>query len=481
MTTESHADLGNEIASLSARLSKLIADVQVVAARHKTATRLSSFAQRLTEAQRTLDGGDKPLDESQVDWLTFAAVLKRHRKAAGLGQKELGARIGVSTSYVRAFESGTRRPTVRVLMRLLSVQALGISLDDLAPRTAGVHPSIWLAPEYDPRELLADLCERLSGSGCSLEQTYAYLDTQCASDYLALTNQASYQVDEAEKIKPIDQLARLIASSVRTEWLDLVALGCGDARRECSLVQAIQKQANGRFKIRLLLLDISHALLTEGYKHACSVLRDVTIIALQGSFHELPQYPILVGDQRARVLTMFGNTLANLDNELRFFRDTLAGASLGDYFLLDYTQALGSSERADEIRLADPAVVEVRESHRKWLTGIFQRYCKGMRSVDISIELNTDCVVRGSYELAYVAKVDVGELSPPKRFVVLRIRRYDGEQLQHSLGRTGWSIVKRLKFGVKGSNHLHFMLLRRELQSDLRRTDYLPAADSLTH
>lgn len=476
MPNASSPTLETDIAHLRSGLKRLSDDAQSVAERHKSATRLQNFVQRLSEASRSLGGEEKPVDESQVDWLNFGAVLRRHRKAALLGQKELGALIDVSASYIRAFENGTRRPGIKVLMRLLTLGSLRMSLDDLAPRTAGVYPALWLAPKYDPREMLADLCGKLAGSGCSLEQTYSYLDTQSASDFLSLTNQSDYQVGEWDRSKPIEQFAKQIAASVTTEWLDVVALGCGDAKKECALVNSLMRHSEGRFKIRLLLLDISHALLTEGYKRACAVLRDVTIVALQGSFHELAQYPIFF-EQRNRVLTMLGNTLANLDTELRFFRDTLAGASLGDFFILDFTQALGDPERPEEILASDSALNGVRDMHERWITGIFQRYCREMRGIEINIELNTDCVVRGSYELSYVARVDVGETSPPKRFVVFRIRRYDGALLERSLARTGWAQVKRLNFGANGSNKLQLMLLRKEPARDVRRST-LPEAEA---
>ena len=96
----------------------------------------------------------------------------------------------------------------------------------------------------------------------------------------------------------------------------------------------------------------------------------------------------------------------------------------------------------------------------------------------MDIELNTDCAIRGSYELSYVARVDVGAASPTKRFVVFRIRRYDGDLLERSLAKTGWAQVKRLNFGASGSNKLQLMLLRREPGSDARRIPLpVPAAE----
>lgn len=472
----------SDLAALLAGLNKLIEDARSAAERNKSANpQIQSFARKLAEAGRSLGGEPEPVDENQVDWAKFGKVLRAHRKAADLAQKELASMLGVSTSYFRMFENGTRKPPIKVLMRILSCPSLGITFEDLAAPAAGVHPFLWLAPQYDPREMLADLCDRLAGAGCSLEQTYAYLDTQSASDFLALCRLPTYGV-APERSQPFDQIAKTLAASVDCEWLDVVALGCGDAKQECMLVQDIVRHARGRFKVRLLLLDISHALLTEGYKHACSVLQSVTIVALQGNFHEIAQYPIFSEHGRARVLTMLGNTLANLENEVRFFRDNLAGASLGDYFLLDFTSAFAPPEQPDDIYRLDPALEGIRDIHKTWLTGNFYRYCREMKSVDIEVELNTDCIVKGSYELVYIANIHLKDShGPPKRFVVQRVRRYDSQLLSAGLRRNGWGTVKQLPFGEQGSNRLQLMLLRREAAEPATSTRMLVSSDGARH
>lgn len=58
--------------------------------------------------------------------LSFAALLKRSRRAAGLTQEELAARVGYSTAYLSKLEQGTRRPlalTVEVLAEALHLAA----------------------------------------------------------------------------------------------------------------------------------------------------------------------------------------------------------------------------------------------------------------------------------------------------------------------------------------------------------------------
>ena len=64
--------------------------------------------------------------------VTAGAVLRQARSTAGLTQRELARRAGVSQSVVAAYESGTREPSLATLAAL--VEATGISLTlDLGP------------------------------------------------------------------------------------------------------------------------------------------------------------------------------------------------------------------------------------------------------------------------------------------------------------------------------------------------------------
>ena len=158
-------------------------------------------------------------------------------------------------------------------------------------------------------------------------------------------------------------------------------------------------------------MDISHTLLTEGHNHTKAVLGDsvTNIIALHGDFHQLSQYPLFShGDKRTRtrVFTLLGCTMANLDNEVRFFRDTMNAAAPGDFFVADYTNAYATPEEPEKIQQLDPSFQSgMRTTHKMWLGGPIYRYCKGARDIEFAVELSTDCIVRGSYELTFVANV----------------------------------------------------------------------------
>jgi uncharacterized SAM-dependent methyltransferase len=60
---------------------------------------------------------------------------------------------------------------------------------------------------------------------------------------------------------------------------------------------------------------------------------------LQGNFHGLGHYPQVsyapAKGRRRRIYTMLGNTLANLDNEPRFFKHCMSHCQPGDFLVLD--------------------------------------------------------------------------------------------------------------------------------------------------
>lgn len=58
--------------------------------------------------------------------------IKQLREAAGLSQRELGERIGVSGPAVAMWESGENRPSLTNLEKLADV--LGVSIDAILGR-----------------------------------------------------------------------------------------------------------------------------------------------------------------------------------------------------------------------------------------------------------------------------------------------------------------------------------------------------------
>lgn len=429
----------------------------------------------LQKAQVCLRGGDdeeEPWVDGSVklDWARLAKQLKRKRMQANLGQKELAELIDISEAMIRAIESGQRKPSREVLLRLLASPPLGLRLEDITADPTGdsIIPTSWLAPHYDPAQLITSMVEQLNSSGGSLEQTTAYLDYQSAKDCLDIFNSQSY-LDAFADTAALERVALRIVQEAGAGGLDVIALGCGDAKRESKLVEYLVQHGrrHGITDVRLFLLDISHLLLILGHNNARELLgKSVqSIIALHGNFHDLPKYPLYSEKDiqtRTRVFTMLGCTLANLDNEVRFFRDTMSSAAKGDFFVMDFTNAYASSDSPEQIRAADPQCLHgIRSSYQTWLAGPLRRYNQGVTELELSIDVNTDCTVRGSYELAYIAHVAVSGAPAKRRFAVFRIKRYDAAKLEECLVRCGWQPTERLPYGTSDRNTITLSLLKK--------------------
>jgi hypothetical protein len=75
----------------------------------------------------------------------------------------------------------------------------------------------------------------------------------------------------------------------------------------------------------------------------------VSVCAIQGNFHNLQRYtPLLHTQERAhrrRIVCMFGNTFANLHNEILFVRNSLQGFAPGDLPAAECTSSDGFGEQ----------------------------------------------------------------------------------------------------------------------------------------
>jgi transcriptional regulator with XRE-family HTH domain len=75
--------------------------------------------------------------EAVMDQRVFAARLKELRQAAGLSQKELAEKIGVSRRAVSHWEQGLREPGLFVGPAL--AEALSVNLESLFVEPAVIH------------------------------------------------------------------------------------------------------------------------------------------------------------------------------------------------------------------------------------------------------------------------------------------------------------------------------------------------------
>ncbi len=393
--------------------------------------------------------------------LELGQMVRGRREVARLTRSTLALRAGVSASTLKNLEAGKHTPSRTTLMQLCAVSELKLNMYDLLTLSplreaeAGPPMNCWLAPGFDPIAMAHDLTTRLGGRGGHIEQTFLYLDTKSAACWCAIVGQPDYAATVREML-PLRTAAATIQQYVGGAGLDLIGLGCGDGKEEVRLAQLLLQQHDPS-DLRLYLLDISQPLLGFAYKHAADSLADhrgVAVFAIQGDFHRLPCYTqLLYTPQRAhrrRILCMFGGTFGNLENEIRFVRNSLVGFAPGDMLLIYVSLVRAPADQPDEIRRTDPRLSgtmtrTLQQLEREWLIGPIERYARppgtplSEQYIHTALD-TTSCTVPGSYAIETIITVKSADGST-RRFSMEYIKRYDGDKLAESLRLLGWEPV----------------------------------------
>ncbi len=403
------------------------------------------------------------MNTESVELSDFGQQLRELRTRAGLSRAELARAVRISESTVKALELGQRSPSSAVRSALWA--ALG-QLDQAAESAAVLN--CWIAPGFSPLAMLANVQATVNGPGGSLEQSALYLDPLGAASWCALVGNRDYHTRFG---LTFPEAAAQIQTRTKGAALDVIALGCGDGRREVALTLALLDRSEQTPDLRLYLLDISQPLLSEAYLHAAANLdtrRGVSVTAVQGNFHDLPRYGQLLyrspTSHRRRIVTLLGGTFANLDNELRWVSDALSGFGRGDLFLCDLTRSY--SDDPIQLPQADPALRNGGEIAQDspaadFFSGPVRRYHKGESSplVTVRYELGPACVVPGSYQVNIVAETTRrGQASA--RWVVGRSRRYNVSKLGAAMKSIGWVLRGEVQ-QKEGSAPLSLCLFER--------------------
>ena len=404
-----------------------------------------------------------------IDWRKFGERLRVRRLAAGHTQDTLGAKVGVTGTTIRALELHKRKARRGLMLRLLAVPDLNLRVSDIelsAERSAGSRwtPTSWLGATYDPIGMITDLTNILNSPSGQLEQTYVYVDTQSAKDWIASASSPDYEESSRAPV-PVAAMAKRIAEVVGEQALSVSALGCGDGKTEARLLTSLEQHLRYPAQTEVFLVDISHALLNTAYRHFRGTLPKLTTYTVHGNFLEMPRLPMLVSPLhgRRRLHVMLGYTLINLNDELRYFRDTLSCCSSGDLFLFDLYIALAPATDRDQIRRIDPgAGGKVRETNAHLFQGLIRRYCSGADQIKMSLELAPLGGVPGSYGFDVVARVSMRDGQPDRRFLMQRLRRYDPKQLSDSLAELGWKTIERIDYGTGGKKTMALILLQKQ-------------------
>lgn len=381
----------------------------------------------------------------------FGAVLRAARNAAGLSQRRIAELAGVSERTMKYLEASKVEPRPDTLARLYAIPGLRLGEHLATPEGTPPptwRPNSWFAPRYEPARLMRDLVDLVNGPGGVLEQTALYLDGRSAMDYLELCQSAPlYQA--FRRATPNDRVAALCARQLAGAKAVVVnALGSGDGTAETGFVRELAAALPAR--LRLQLLDISHTLLCVAHRTAAEALAasGVEVLSLHANFHDLPRYQILHGEPGGdpRVYLMLGATIANLENEVRFFGDLANVAAPGDLLLVDCQTVRAPANQPDDIRRAEPTLTHgPAPTHLEWLTGPIRRHCRDAKEVHLTMDLTTLCPVPGSYELDCTATVKLAG-GATKRFLVWRGKRYSPEGLSACLSSLGWREIEVLRF-----------------------------------
>ena len=404
---------------------------------------------------------------SDVDspFSAFARLLRLRRESAGLSRRRLARLAQLSEATIKLLEAAKTRPTRATLLRLLLVEALRLSPADLPLSHLDLTQSLlhlaqpvpthsgYLIAHFDPLPLVEDLDRTLAGAGGHIEQSQLYLSSHSALGYLRYLDRSPDERRRRQSL-PIASLAEAIVAHQRDRDLTLVALGPGDGRLEVRLTEHLHMLRVQR--LDLWLLDISSSLLQHAYRQAhdrLGGLTNTTLMAISGSFHELPTYTELftnlspVGKQRVFVLL---GTLTNLDSEARFLKDTLGSvARVGDLLLLDAPIAMQPPVNVPEPKSA---------SYHASLSLLTQWLCEPLyRQLGRSPQCQTritlarepdDCgQVPGSVASSLVATIESRNpqtVTSVRRFSMLRQRQFPLPALRELLCRSGWPPLRIL-------------------------------------
>ena len=404
----------------------------------------------------------------------FGDVLRHHRDEAKLTQEQLADYSGLSLSYVRKLEQGSKLPSRNVLLALCSVPDLKLVPTEITSLPAAreysyrLAPNWYVSPNFDSVQMLHDFAQQLNGGGCAIEQTYAYMDHKSAMDWISLCTQPSYVTAFRESM-PHHAIVKRLREVVGPVGRDVIALGPGDGKSEVRLVQQILEESE-RANLRFYLFDVSQPLLCRSFKHAVDTFADepgIFVCGIQGNFHHLPRYTQLhytpARSHRRRVYLMLGNTIGNIDHEPQFFQSAFSGAAPGDVLLFDVDYVFTSSADPDEIRRKDPGFQgPVKEGHQRWLSGPIKRYCHDAQSIDFSIRLDTNRPLAGSYGLQFIAKVGfAGHRS--REFHMFNVRRYDPQGLIRCLRGFGWESVGVFPFTGSETRPRGLLMFQKQL------------------
>ncbi len=178
--------------------------------------------------------------------------LRSTRQAVGMSQRRVGELAGLAGSTSQMAEvGGGRFPCVDTVEKLAI--ALGVSPSWLAFGEGSMSNEFrwWVDPALDAVKMHNDVGALLRGHSAHIEQSYIYVDTAGASNWLSYVKQGDYAATVDGM--PLREVAKFLAERLAVgDGLDLIGLGAGTAQHEVRLLTHLLSLAYT--DIRLFLL-----------------------------------------------------------------------------------------------------------------------------------------------------------------------------------------------------------------------------------
>jgi hypothetical protein len=155
---------------------------------------------------------------------------------------------------------------------------------------------------------------------------------------------------------PMDQVAERVTELAGPVGLDVIGLGCGDGNRRGSThavpagtpPQPESPSVPTRHQPAAMLCSLPSCRRGAGgsAQGFCLCASRATSTTCSGTRRCcMPRSAA----HRRRIVCMFGNTFANLQNEIMFVRNSLLGFAPGDFLLLNVPSTMASADKQEEI------------------------------------------------------------------------------------------------------------------------------------
>ena len=380
----------------------------------------------------------------------FGQLLRDRRNAVGWSRQELADRAKLSDCTIKFLETAHHRPSRGTLIRLINIKELGLSWSDVPEVVAPAQPSqrsgaqlnCFIPPSSDSLRALDELSALLQGPGGHLDQSSTYLDHQSAAAYARLCQQSPAYM-AARNLIPLHQVASMIRANISSAPLQIIALGVGDGTLTARLLQLRLDGKSGP-PVSLCLVDISLPLLSHALGSTAALGQSSTAYTwgINSDLLDLPIYDGLLFQRgptgARRLFSMLGGTLADLENEPRFFQHSVVGARPGDMLLLDIPL------RKEDCAIQIPSMLSAL--YRAWFGGIIQRHCSDASHIGFQLGQAYQGMVPGSQIREVLATVR-SKGQADRTFSMYRFRSYDPKRVSELLTSFGWEEQFSVSYG----------------------------------